>query len=242
MSDDLTAGLRQLAESGQSLPTASGADIRRRAHLRRRRRRTAAVGAGTVAAAAVALTLVLNLGGPGAGRTSSPAAGPTSAAPTPPPTSTPTSTPTSAPVRRAVSDATVNLSARFLVADNRKVPITSGLARTPTPSGRMTVTSMTDMELVSGEEVGAESGSSYKLTWVVRLRADDGTTTYLAAMPYNDKAPGNYDVTSGWIGLRPSDAKWVYAKLRPGAAVDIVRGRPAETAPIATPGSPEATS
>ncbi|MFI5687266.1 L,D-transpeptidase [Streptomyces sp. NPDC051636] len=230
MSDDLTTGLRQLAESGEALPSASGADIRRRAHLRRRRRRSAAAVAGTAAAAAVALTLVLNPGGPDAGRASSPAAS-TTGTPSPRPTGTPTP-------QAAVPDARVNLSTRLLVAGGRKLPVSSGGARTPTPTGRMTVTSMTDAELVSGKEIGMESVYTYKLPWVIRLRADDGTSTYLAAMPYDEKAPGNYDITSGWIGLRFSDAEWLYGQLRPGAVVEIAGRSPAGPARSVNPAPP----
>ncbi|MFF4487612.1 L,D-transpeptidase [Streptomyces sp. NPDC001544] len=234
MSDDLTTGLRQLAESGQRLPTASGADIRRLAQSRRRHRRTAAAVAGTAAAVAVTLTLVLNLGGPDAGRTSTPAAGRTSAPPAPRQTRTAISSPT----QRAAADVTVNLSARYLVAGGRKLPITSGLAKTPTPTGRMTVTSMTDVKVMGdGVVVGGATGG-YKLPWVIGLRAQDGATTFLAAIPNGTKAPGKYDTTSGWIGLRLSDAKWLYGRLRIGAVVDIVRTTAAEPAPGGTPTFP----
>ncbi|MFF4015322.1 L,D-transpeptidase [Streptomyces sp. NPDC001843] len=233
MSDDLTTGLRQLAESGQRLPTASGSDIRRLAQSRRRRRRTAAAVAGTVAAVAVASTLVLNLGGPDGGRTSTPAAGPTSAPPAPRQTRTAISSPT----QRAAADVTVNLSARYLVAGGRKVPITSGLAKTPTPTGRMTVTSMTDVKEMGGGVVVGGAAGSYKLPWVIGLRGQDGATTFLAAIPYDKKAPGSYDTTSGWIGLRLSDAKWLYGRLRTGAVVDVVGATAAEPAPGGTPTS-----
>jgi lipoprotein-anchoring transpeptidase ErfK/SrfK len=231
VSDDLTTGLRRLAEAGQRLPTASGADIRRLAQSRRRHRRTAAAVAGTAAAVAVALTLVLNLGGPDAGRTSTPAVGPTSAPPAPRQTRTAISSPT----QRAAADVTVDLSARYLVAGGRKLPITSGLAKTPTPTGRMTVTSMADVKEVGGAVGVGGSIGSYKLPWVIGLRAQGGATTFLAAMPYDQKAPGSYDTTSGWIGLRPSDAKWLYGRLRIGAVVDVVSATAAEPAPSDTP-------
>ncbi|MGW2640838.1 L,D-transpeptidase [Streptomyces sp. NPDC001348] len=235
MSDDLTTGLRQLAESGQRLPTASGADIRRLAQSRRRRRRTATVVAGAAAAVAVAFTLVLNLGGPDAGPESSPAAGRTSAQPAPRQTRTAISSPT----QRAAADVTVNLSARYLVAGGRRLPITCGLPKTPTPTGRMTVTSMTDVKVAGGEVVAGGSTGSYKLPWVIGLRAEDGTATFIAAVPYDEKAPGKYDVTSGWIGLRLSDAKWLYGRLRTGAVVDVVNATAAEPAPGGTPTFPD---
>ncbi|MFF4398176.1 L,D-transpeptidase [Streptomyces sp. NPDC001480] len=212
MSDDLTTGLRQLAEAGETSPSASGAEIRRRAGLRRRRRRTGAV-AGTVAAVAVVLTLVLRPGGPEAGRTSPPAARPTG---------------TSSP--RVAPDARVDLSTRLLAVGGRELPVSSGLPGAPTPTGRMTVIAKTRTRLVSPKEIGMRAGSGYRYTLplVIRLRADDGKETYLAAMPYDEKAPGNRDVTTGWIGLRSSDAKWLYGRLRLGAVVDIVGRSPAE--------------
>lgn len=60
-----------------------------------------------------------------------------------------------------------------------------------------------------------------KVAWAIGLRAADGTTNVIGALTSDEKAPGNYDVTSGWIGLRRADAQWLYGELAPGAAIEI---------------------
>ncbi|WP_353962325.1 L,D-transpeptidase [Streptomyces sp. NBC_00847] len=40
-------------------------------------------------------------------------------------------------------------------------------------------------------------------------------------MNYDEKAPGKRDVTHGWIGLRTADAKWLYAKVKPGTVFSV---------------------
>lgn len=56
---------------------------------------------------------------------------------------------------------------------------------------------------------------------MIVLGASDGSENFIATMTFDEKAPGNYDRTSGWIGLRQADAKWLYQQLSPGAVVDI---------------------
>lgn len=60
-----------------------------------------------------------------------------------------------------------------------------------------------------------------------------GSDIWIAALSRNEKAPGTLDTTSGWIGLRTADARWLYARLTTGALVEI-RGTappPTETPP-----------
>jgi lipoprotein-anchoring transpeptidase ErfK/SrfK len=217
VSDDLDAGLRELARSAEQSPPVPGAGIRHLAERRRRgrRHRTIAALGGTAVVAAVALTLVLSPGGPGTVRQQAPAARPASTMSVQP-----------------APDVRVDLSARELVvvADGRGMPVSSGGANAPTPTGRLTVVSRTPAAVVSGAAVGRPHDRRYKVPWVIRLRADDGRTTAFFGMSTDETVPGAFDVTSGWIGLRTADAKWLYARLRTGAVVAVEGHPPAATA------------
>ncbi|MFE5137982.1 L,D-transpeptidase [Streptomyces fagopyri] len=210
MSDELASGLatdmRELAASGEALPLVSGAEIRFRAVRRRRRRRTAvAVSlAGACAAASLAVLLALNLGDGGTRERPSPAASPTA--------------PPSGPV---AAGATVDLARRSLTAAGRHMPISSGMPGHRTPTGRMEVVAKQDVRVVPAVEVGLKGVYGLKVSWVIELRAADGTTNFVGALSADQKAPGNYDVTGGWIGLRPADAQWLYGQLDPGAVVEV---------------------
>ncbi|MEI5524772.1 L,D-transpeptidase [Streptomyces brasiliscabiei] len=66
---------------------------------------------------------------------------------------------------------------------------------------------------------------------------DSDSDLWIAALGHDEKAPGTYDTTSGWIGLRTTDAQWLYRRLQTGALVEI-RGTaptPPTTAPTPTP-------
>ncbi|MFG3057712.1 L,D-transpeptidase [Streptomyces sp. NPDC048231] len=211
MSDDLTAGLRALAESGQAPPPVPGSEIRRRAGVRRHRRRTAAAIAGASAAAALGVVALLGFTG----------------ADTPPSRTSPASMPTNpqvGPSAQAGPAATVDLSRRTLTIGRRELPVSAGTVRARTPTGRMTVTALANLKTVPGKDVGLKGAYRAKVRWVVELRAADGTTTYLGGLVYNAKAPGHYDVTSGWIGLDLVNAKWLHGHLRVGDVVEIEVG------------------
>ncbi|MDX2932345.1 L,D-transpeptidase [Streptomyces ipomoeae] len=250
MSDELTQQLRELAETAATPPSVTGAEVRATAVRRRRRRRTTATVAGACAAATLAVFLTLHLTPDGTEHRRSPSA---SLAPTPTPT-------------RAAPDATVDLAHRVLTVAGRELPFTAGTPRTPTPTGRMTVSAKIMSKVVSAETTGFTDDYDLKLPWVLELTPTtldpnednatednategnptgdtasggdtreaeptgrDATATYIAAIPYNDEAPGNYDVTTGWIGLRPTDAEWLYAQLTEGAVVDIQGPAPTPT-------------
>ncbi|MEU6365223.1 L,D-transpeptidase [Streptomyces sp. NPDC046931] len=208
MSDDLTTGLRELAESGQMPPRVSGTEVRRRAGVRRRRRRTAVAAAGVSAVTVLGVALLLNLAGPGPHDRPSPA-----------------STPTSTPSTHAAPSATVYLVGRVLVIGDRALPVSSGKFGTRTPTGRMTVTARRDITTQHGKALGLAGGYGFKVPWVVELRSADGTSTFLGGLTYDSKAPGNYDSTNGWIGLGVDDAKWVYERLSAGDVVVVEDGR-----------------
>ncbi|WP_405924656.1 L,D-transpeptidase family protein [Streptomyces sp. NBC_00035] len=221
MSDELTSELRELAATGETPPPLSGAEIRGRAVRRRRHRRTAAAVVGASAAAALALVVILNLGGD-TERHPSPAASPTGTPTTP-----------------ATPDASVDLFRRVVTVAGRELPLSSGSPLTPTRAGRMTVTAKVTMKLVPAEELRFE-GYDMKLPWFIELRASDGKTNYIAGLTYDEKAPGYYNTTSGWIGLRENDAEWLYGQLKEGSVVDIEGAAPTPT-PVSTP-TPRLTS
>ncbi|MFJ1605416.1 L,D-transpeptidase [Streptomyces sp. NPDC088253] len=202
MSDELASGLRELAQDAEIPPSVSGAEIRLRAVRRRRRRRTAVTVAGACAAASLALVVALNLTGGDREDRPSPAASPTAPPSTPSP---------------AAPDATVDLTRRVLTVAGRELPISSGSARYPTATGRMTVVTKDNVKtltMYTGKYME-------KVAWVIGLRAADGTTNFVGTLMGDEKAPGNYDVTTGWIGLRRDDAEWLYKELAPGAVIEI---------------------
>ncbi|WP_217569966.1 L,D-transpeptidase [Streptomyces sp. GbtcB7] len=219
MSDELASGLRELAQDAETPPSVSGAEIRQRAVRRRRRRRTAVTVAGACAAASLALVVALNLTGGDREDRPSPASSPTAPPSTPSP---------------AAPEATVDLSRRMLTVAGRDLPISSGSVRYPTATGRMMVVtkdSVRTLSLFAGKDL-------QKVSWVIGLRAADGTTNFVGTLTSDEKAPGNYDVTTGWIGLRRADAVWLYKELAPGAVVEI---RGATTPTPAVDLSPSAT-
>ncbi|MER7689534.1 L,D-transpeptidase [Streptomyces sp. NPDC097610] len=217
MSDELASGLRELAQDAETPPSASGAEIRLRAVRRRRRRfrRTAVTVAGACAAAG--LVLALNLTGGDREDRPSPASSPTAPPSSPSP---------AAPV------ATVDLSRRVLTVAGRELPISSGSVRYPTATGRMMVVtkdSVRALSLFVGKDLE-------KVAWVIGLRAADGTTNFVGTLTGDEKAPGHYDVTTGWIGLRHADAVWLYKQLEPGAVIEI-RGATTPTPGVDLPPS-----
>ncbi|GAQ61578.1 L,D-transpeptidase [Streptomyces scabiei] len=265
MSDDLTVRLRELAETAETPPPGSGAEVRAVAGRRRRRRRTSAAVAGGCAAAGLAAVLTLNAASHGTEQRPATAASGSASA-------------TAAP------DVTVDLSRRVLAYAGRELPITAGKDGESTPTGLMNVTRKLDTVRFSGDTVGLGEGYTLNLNWVLELSpvgtgdtgereepgaadargttgagdtGDSGVGTetsgrssqaptrtwnarspWIAAIPYNEKAPGTLDVTDGWIGLRTADARWLFERLPKGAVVDIRNPR-STPSPSASPSSGE---
>ncbi|MER6090066.1 L,D-transpeptidase [Streptomyces bluensis] len=218
MSDDLTRGLRQLAKNAEVPPPVPGAEVRRVAVRRRRRRRTTAVAAGGTLAAALAALLTVSLSNLSGGADDRPA---------------PAASPVGTPATPATADATVDLSREVLVIDGREFPVLSGSADAPTPlpTGRMTVTGKKSAQRESGR------------TWVITLRAPDGSTTFLGSRADVEEAPGDYTGTPGWIGLRRDEARWVYERLSEGSVVEVTGTAPTRdpAPPSAAPPAPSVT-
>ncbi|MGW0825072.1 L,D-transpeptidase [Streptomyces sp. NPDC002845] len=217
---DLIWELREVAASAEAPPPGSGAEVRAVAVFRRRRRRTTAAAAGASTAAALAVILAVNVSDTGTPERHHrhPAAHATS---------------TASP-QRGTADATVVLSRRALVVDGRTFPVSPGASRTPTPTGRMTVTGRKQLLRVPGQELGFGAAYAMKVRWALKLTAPDGTTTYIAALTNNQKAPGDDESKAAWIGLRKADARWVYKRLRTGAVVNV-QGVAPTPVPVPTP-------
>ncbi|MEU6124035.1 L,D-transpeptidase [Streptomyces sp. NPDC047123] len=204
MSDDLSAALRDLAADHQTPPPGPGAEIRRRAVRRRRRRRTAVAGA-ALATAAVAVTVTAGLlSGPDDRPHRRPA-------------------PVATDGTRAPA-ATVDLSRHRMTVGDRTLPVSAGSARHPTPAGRMTVVALHREKRLPAGDFGL--GGEYDLTlpWVVELRTPDGRTNYVVALTYDEKAPGERDITRGWLGLRTADARLLHDRLAPGDVIVVRTG------------------
>ncbi|KOW00013.1 hypothetical protein ADK65_16040 [Streptomyces sp. NRRL B-1140] len=215
MSDDLTDLLHEVADRHRAAPPVPGREIRRLAERRGRRRR-AAYASG---AAAVALAL--------AGGLAVAFTGHDGARPAPPAAASATAPPRPSPEQPQRATATVDLSRHELALSGRRLPVSGGTAQHPTPTGRMTVVAKYPERRLPGATVGLGKEYDVAMDWVVELRAADGTTNYLVALTFNEQAPGERDVTHGWIGLRPADAKWCYQLLQPGDEVRISRTGPA---------------
>jgi lipoprotein-anchoring transpeptidase ErfK/SrfK len=201
-------------ETSAPVPAVLGAEIRRRAVRRRRRRHVslAAVGASALATVSLVLTMAFTDGKYGHGT---------------PPAAT-YSAPRPTPASAMPAAATVNLSRRELVVAGRILPISSGTARTPTPTGRMTVIGKYKVRMLPALSTGFEQYET-KTPWVIQLRTPQDRTNYIVALPLDEKAPGNYDSTTGWIGLRSTDAEWLYRRLDRGAVVAVVGSAPTRT-------------
>ncbi|MFJ6571871.1 L,D-transpeptidase [Streptomyces sp. NPDC091292] len=214
MSDDrLTLALRDLAAGHRMPPVVPAAEIRRRAVRRRRMRRTGLAGSAAVGIAALTLALTADFGD---------------------------EAPHTRPVRAAApSDteepfATVDLERRAMTVDGRDLPVSTGDAKSPTPTGRMTVVAKYATQRLSA--TSATFGMyDMRLPWVVQLRTPSGGTNYIVALTFNEKAPGEYDATGGWIGLRTRDAKWLYTQVRPGDEVTVEGPEPANATTSAVP-------
>ena len=210
---ELSGALRTLAEEHQCAPPVPGAGIRRLAVRRRRRRRTTVAVAGIAAAAAVAVTLTVGLRhDSGSGRRTTPA-------------TSPSLRPSPAPTVPSATDASVDLTRMTMTVGGRVMPLSSGVAKLPTPTGRFTVVAK-----YLEREVKIENGLGGSVTgpsapWVIELLSTDGKrTNFIVGLTYDVKAPGNYPTTGGWIGLHEADAKWLFTRLDKGSVV-LVTGR-----------------
>ncbi|MFG2457788.1 L,D-transpeptidase [Streptomyces sp. NPDC048523] len=96
-------------------------------------------------------------------------------------------------------------------------PATAASA-TPSPRPAATVDLSRRLLTIAGRELAVSSGTARHPTPTGLMTV---TAKLVVALHWNEKAPGRSDVRQGWIGLRTADAKWLYAKLKPGMVLSV---------------------
>ncbi|MGW1667417.1 L,D-transpeptidase [Streptomyces sp. NPDC002324] len=237
MSDELTVRLRELAETAEVPPPGSGAEVRATAGRRRRRRRTSAAVAGGCAAAGLAAVLTLNAVSHGTQQRPSTAASDVPSASAAPEAVVDLS-------RHVLTFAGRELP---ISAGKDSTPTPTGLMTVTGKYNRLVTTDDTVGYAGSDYDLKLEwvvtlspAGDGDPLTGEARgtTEATDGTSptertgeptvlspqaggNWIAALAHDEKAPGTMDITSGWIGLRTLDARWLFERLPEGAVVRV---------------------
>ncbi|WP_327748653.1 L,D-transpeptidase [Streptomyces europaeiscabiei] len=268
MSDELTVRLRELAETAEALPPGSGAEVRALAGRRRRRRRTTAAVAGGCAAAGLAAVLTLNAASHGTERRPSTAASSAPSATAAPDATVdlsrrvltfagrelpitagtarnPTQTgPMTVTVKRSAMvlngqtvsfDAEYNLKFVWVMELAPAEASATGEGDAPGTGGTRGPAEATEATGAgdTGDGTGTDESVSRTPTQSPALRG-----LWISAISQNEKASGDTDVTTGWIGLRTTDAQWLYERLPEGAVVEIRDPGPTPApTPTATQGS-----
>ncbi|MFI5527130.1 L,D-transpeptidase [Kitasatospora sp. NPDC051853] len=241
--DELTVLLRGLAaEAPTALPLPYEV-LRRNGRARRRRRQTGLAALGTVLAIGGGAVFWPG-GGPGAGTedlSGRPAPVVSTVLGTPPPS--PTAAEEKAAEEKAAVPApveglgpsplppgqvraVVDLSSADLRVNGTDAarPCSVGGPGTPTPAGRMTVISRQRVVVVDSQtgpflNERGETWYHLELKWAVELSAADGTSTWVAEMPW--RPVGGKAATSGDIGLRAEDARWFFERVAVGDTVEV---------------------
>ncbi|NEA53119.1 L,D-transpeptidase [Streptomyces sp. SID13666] len=203
--DEFDSVLRGLAAEGETSPSLTGAQIRRRGAGRRRRRRVAASAAVTVAlvaTAAVAAPRVL--------QSHRPPASPAASAPAAP-------SPDPSPSRTGRATVSLDLSRQRVVVERdghqvRTIPVS---VRSSSPAERLTVVSKSAERTVAAPTLGSGEQYDYRAQWVVELKSDGGATVLLLEWPF--KSP-----RGSQIGVPLSEnAQWLYQQLEIGATITV---------------------
>ncbi|MEV8542852.1 hypothetical protein [Streptomyces sp. NPDC051572] len=234
MSDDRTnselfTALGELAAANETFPALTGAEVRGRAVRRGRRRMAGTLGAVTAALALVAFALTVDLtdsadsanpAGPG-GSHRIPAATPTvpSASPS---VSTPSPVASSAVPPTPVT-AGLDLRKRVLIVGKRAMPLTDSSLNTPKVVGPLTVyDKQPDVKILTVVDSTAGARYNAEISYAVELRDADNEPVYVgAALGYDKENIGKYETSGGWIDLDASDAKWFYASVKTGTAIEV---------------------
>ncbi|MFM9594321.1 L,D-transpeptidase [Streptomyces scabiei] len=238
MSDDLTVRLRELAETAEAPPPGSGAEVRALAGRRRRRRRTSAAVAGGCAAAGLAAVLTLNAASHGTEQRPATAASPSAGATAAPDVTVDLSrrvlvyagrelpitagkdgesTPTGLMNVTRKEDAVRFYGDTVGMGDGYAVKLNWVMELSPVATGAAEDPGAVDAR-GTAEAGDTDTGGR---TSPVPTRTGSPWSLWIAAIAHNEKAPGAQDVTSGWIGLRTADAKWLFDRLPERAVVDI---------------------
>ncbi|MFI1169501.1 L,D-transpeptidase [Streptomyces sp. NPDC020801] len=142
---------------------------------------------------------------------------------------------TTATVAPFAAEATVDLTTRTLRVAGRVLPVSSGVPEWPTPMGRMTVVAKYEVTELPTDALHPDGKSEIKLPWVIELRTPGQGRNYIVPVTWAPKAPGNYSATGGWIGVRTSDAHWLYTQLHEGSVLVVMGEPPATQAPEIAP-------
>jgi hypothetical protein len=264
VSDDLTVRLRELAETAEAPPPGSGAEVRAVAGRRRRRRRTSAAVAGGCAAAGLAAVLTLNAASHGTEQRPATAASAEAGAVAAPQVmvdlsrrllvydgrempitagkdDTPTPTGLMQVTRKEdtarFGGVTVGFGDEYVV-NMRWVMELKPVAEGATPGGEDPGAADPRGTTGAGDTAASSGAQESGRTSPTPTRPWSPWTLGIAAIAHNEKAPGAYDVTGGWIGLRTADARWLFERLPEDAIVDIRNPR-STPPPSAGPSSGE---
>ncbi|MFE7766234.1 L,D-transpeptidase [Streptomyces sp. NPDC057438] len=265
MSDELTVRLRELAETAEVPPPGSGAEVRATAGRRRRRRRTSAAVAGGCAAAGLAAVLTLNVSSHGTERRPATAADASASATAAPDVTVDLSrhvlvyagrelpitagkdgTPTPTGLMRVTrKEDTVRYSSGTVgFGDAYTVKLDWVLELAPVAKGATAGGEDPDARGTTGAGDSGDFGGGTEAsgrTSPAPTRPGGTWALWIAGIAHNEKAPGAYDATDGWIGLRTADARWLFERLPKDAVVDIrdIRDTRATPSPSASPSSGE---
>lgn len=207
--DEFDSVLRGLAAEGETSPSLSGAQIRRRGTARRRRRRVAASAAVTVAlvaTAAVAAPRLLQSHGP--------PASPAASAPT-----APSLNPSPSPSLTGRATVSLDLGRQRVTVERgghqlRTVPVS---VRSSSTAERLTVVSKSAERSVTAPMLSSGEQYDYRAQWVVELRTDGGAPVLLLEWQFTSR--------DGLIGVPLAEnAQWLYQQLEIGDTITVHHG------------------
>ncbi|MDH6214837.1 L,D-transpeptidase [Streptomyces pseudovenezuelae] len=244
MSDDLTndeltnpelsGALREFAARHETSPALTGAEVRGRAAVRRARRRvTGTLVAATAALALVAFALTLDL--TNSTNSASPAgSGTQRQIPAATPSAAQSASATVSPVPRTpVTAGSVDLGKGIMIVGKRVMPLTDGSPNTPKVVGPLTVYDRRpEVKTLTVTTPTGDARYNAEISYVVELRDADNMPVYVgAALRFDKENVGRYATSAGWIDLDESDAKWFYASVKPGTAIEVT-GTKSATGPV----------
>lgn len=115
-----------------------------------------------------------------------------------------------------------------MIVGKRVIPLTDNSPNTPKVVGPLTVYDrQSDVKILTVAE--SKDGVRYnaEISYAVELRDADNEPVYVgAALGYDKENIGKYETSSGWIDLDASDAKWFYASVKTGTAIEVTGTTP----------------
>ena len=199
---ELSASLRRLAESHQSVPTLAGAAVRRRAARRGRRRAAVTAGAGVTVLAAAAFVLTLPLQD--------------SPAPPQPPAASATAPPTATPTTPRTTTGRIDVRRQTLTLDERVLPILASNLPVRLADDPLTVAKRYESERTL---ISRQSSDGYVVSAlvVVELRGSEGEKLHIGTETATPDSWRSTETDSaGWIGLDAAAARWFHSTVEVG--------------------------